>query len=276
MNKFKANYPEIEPRELVQYLLIESGQKSHEALNPAKIIDLLKLNLMVLDFDSVFSPQLVLAGEKPRAMLSFHDRLIASDKELSEKRMRFSVCHEIAHYVLPNHQHSLYLCDNKGLSFSTQLILEKEANEFAVDLLLIGDSFTLESNSQKISAEVVKQLGEKYKVSFEVIARRLVEKSFKPCMLVVFEKEAGRSRIDPDIEQNWQVRYCIASPPFKTQYFTQVQGKAPPDVVVQLSTLNTDIADSIHKKIPIKPFRFDAEFFTNKYNIFGFFVPVQS
>ncbi|MDD5063636.1 MAG: ImmA/IrrE family metallo-endopeptidase [Phycisphaerae bacterium] len=275
MNNFKANYLEIEPRELVRYLLIESGQESREALNPAKIIDLLKLNLMVLDFNSIFSSQLTLTGEKPRAMLSFHDRLIASDNELSEKRMRFSVCHEIAHYVLPNHQHSLYLCDNKGLSFSTQLILEKEANEFAIDLLLMGNNFTLESNSQKISAETVKQLGEKYKVSFEAIARRLVEKNFKHCMLVVFEKEAGRSRIDPDIEQNWQVRYCIASPPFKTQYFTQVRGKAPPDVVAQLSTSNIGITDSIHKEISIKPYKFDAEFFTNKYNIFGFFVPVQ-
>ena len=137
----------------------------------------------------------------------------------------------------------------------------------------MGNRFTLEANSQKISVETVKRLGEKYNVSFEATARRLVEKSFRPCMLVVFEKESDRSCIDLDLEQTWKVRYCIASPSFKVRYFTGVQGKVPSDVVVQLTKTIVDIADSVNKEIPINKFKFKVEFFTNTYNIFAFFVP---
>ena len=270
---FKANYLEIEPRELAHHLLTESGQQNRNALNPGNIIDLLKLKHVIFDFDSAFPSESFLIRVKPRAMLSFQDRLIASDNKLSPERMRFSVCHEVAHYVLPSHQYSFYLCDKKGLSFSTQSILEKEANEFAVNLLFMGDRFALEANSQKISAETVKRLGEKYNVSFEATARRLVEKSFRPCMLVVFEKESDRSCIDLDLEQTWKVRYCIASPSFKVRYFTGVQGKVPSDVVVQLTKTIVDIADSVNKEIPINKSKFKVEFFTNTYNIFAFFVP---
>lgn len=273
MGDFKANYLEIEPRELANYLLTESGQQNRNALNPINIIDLLKLKHVIFDFESTFPSESFLLKERPRAMLSFQDRLIASDNKLSSERMRFSVCHEIAHYILPSHQYSFYLCDNMGLSFSTKSILEKEANEFAVNLLFMGDRFTLEANNQKISAETVKQLGEKYNVSFEATARRLVEKSFRPCMLVVFEKESDRSCIDLDLEQIWKVRYCIASPSFKARYFTGVQGKVPSDVVVQLTRARVDIAESLHKEILINKTKFKTEFFTNTYNIFAFFVP---
>ena len=104
MNDFEASYLQIESYELVQYLLTETYQQERDALNPARILDLLKLEHVISDFCSWLPREAFLGGVKPRAMLSFADRLIASDTALSDERMRFSVCHEVGHYILPNHQ----------------------------------------------------------------------------------------------------------------------------------------------------------------------------
>ena len=47
-------------------------------------------------------------------------------------------------FVLPHHEHSLYVCDDIGLSPATRLVFEKEAGEFAADLLFLGDRFALD------------------------------------------------------------------------------------------------------------------------------------
>ena len=68
----------------------------------------------------------------------------------------FSVLHEIGNYVLPHHEHALYVCDDVGLSFATRLVMEKEANEFAANLLFLGDRFSVEANCRQIDAKTVK------------------------------------------------------------------------------------------------------------------------
>lgn len=280
MSEFKVSYLEIEPAELVGYLLRESGQVERNSVNPIQILDCLKLDCELIDLKTVFPPEIVSMPETLRAMLSFPDKLIAIDSSLSKEQLRFSVLHEIAHYTLPSHQYTFYLCNDKGMGFSTQLLFEKEANEFAANLLFMGDRFTLEANSQKICAATVKLLAEKYEASFVATARRLAEKNFKPCMLIVFKRKSDRSSVDSDYPLQWEVHYCFASASFKTQYFTRLSGLAPLEVVIQLTKPEIDITNSICKVVQIasasgEPSHFDAEFFTNKYNIFAFLLPKQ-
>jgi len=276
---FKAGYLEITPKELVRYLLRESGQQGRDAVNPAEILDFLKLNHTSFNFGLELPEGSRAHGTQPRALLSFPDRLVAIDQELSEHRARFSVLHEIAHYILPSHEYFFYLCDDRGLSEATGLEMEKQANDFAADLLFQDDRFTLEANSHVISAGAIKNLATKYKASFESTARRIIEKNIQPCMLMVFQQTSIISKINIDSPSMWTTKYCIASTRFRTDYFTKAQGLVPEDVVKLLTATGRDISDSVQREITVtkpdgKKSQFEAEFFYNSYNIFCLLRPI--
>jgi hypothetical protein len=281
MTTFNANYMEIEPRELASYLLRESGQFERECVNTANLLDFLGLDYVSFNFDLELPPEAkqTVSEARPRALISFGDRIVATDSELDENRTRFSVLHEVGHFVLPHHEHSLYVCDEVGLSQAARLVFEKEASEFAADLLFLGDRFALEANSRVIGALTVKELATKYGASFEATARRIVEKSYRPCMLVVFKKEPRQSGGELARLPNWSVRYSVASATFKTQYFEGVSGTAPADVVAMVTQPGRDIANSRSIEVAVrssseqKEFQFFAEFFSNNYNIFCLLTP---
>jgi hypothetical protein len=283
MTAFSASYLEIEPRELVRHLLRSAGQCGRQCVNPRELLDFLKLEYASFSFAAELPDEArrTLMGATPRALLSFEDRLIATDESLDDNRARFSVLHEIGHYVLPHHEHALYLCDDIGLTFATRLVMEKEANEFGGDLLFLGDHFSAEANPRPISAATVKELATRYRASLEAAARRLVEKNFRPCMLVAFKQEDQRQTIDVDATASWAVRYCVASPAFKTTYFGKVSGKAPPDAVAAVTQPGRRIEDGFVCDIRVSgraahdARAFRAEFFSNTYNIFCLLTPVK-
>lgn len=283
MASFRTSYLEIESRELVRHLLRGAGQCDREYVNPRDLLDFLKLRHTSFHFATELPEEALrtLAGASPRALLSFSDRLIATDDTLKENRIRFSVLHEIGHYVLPRHEHALYLCDDVGLTFATRLVLEKEANEFAADLLFLGDRFTAEANCRPISALSVKELAERYRASFEATARRVVEKSFRPCMVVAFKHEDQRAVLDASVVPQWTTRYSVASPLFKAKYFEKLTGTAPPEAVAAVTRPGRDIADShicdldIPSRVAGSVVRFHAEFFSNTYNVFCLLTPAS-
>jgi hypothetical protein len=283
MTGFSASYLEIEPRELVRHLLRSAGQCERACVNPRELLDFLKLEYLSFNFVRELPEEAkqTATGGSPRALLSFSDRLVATDDSLDDKRTRFSVLHEIGHYVLPHHEHTLYVCDDIGLSFATRLVMEKEANEFAADLLFLGDRFSVEANSRQINAPTVKELAVQYRASFEATARRLVEKNFRPCMLIVFKEEHKREDLDVDAVQTWNVRYCIASPTFKTTYCERISGIVPPEAVSAVTQSGRDIADSFVCSIGVAGrtatdlTMFRAEFFCNTYNIFCLLTPAK-
>lgn len=281
MNGFNASYPEIEPRELVRYLIRETGHSDRTRINPAELLKFLKLDFVSFDFAAELPPdaQQSVGGASPRALISFSDRIVATDESLDEKRTRFSVLHEIGHYVLPNHEHSLYVCDDAGLSFGARLSLEREANEFAADLLFLGDRFSLDANSRTISAASVKELATAYAASFEATARRLAERNFRPCMLVSFKQKASKTRVDVEEVPEWTVRYCVASPAFRAKYFEKITGSVPTDVASEFMESGRDFADSCVRDLDIRSpnqtdvERFRGEFFYDSWNIFCLLTP---
>ena len=278
MDNFKAKYLEIQPHEIVRHVLKESGQDRRDAVNVKQVLTYLGLDFYTFDFDSVFCEQAKAGGKSPRALLSFHERVIATDSRLIPARVRFSVLHEVAHYVLPNHQYELFLCDEAALAGRTDRVLEMEANELAADLLFQGDRFTFEANSLPITAATIKSLKTKYDASFESTARRLAEKSMRPCMLIVFKRPDDASRIDLDAPSVWRVRYCAASPSFGARFFTAVEGAVPSAVALQLMQPGRDFADGVAVELGVETrkgeaARFNAEFFYNQYNVFAILTP---
>lgn len=281
MDGFSAAYLDIQPHEIVRFLLAESGQDKRDAVNVADILKLLKLDYYSFDFDSALPDEARAGGTSPRALLSFPDRVIATHSKLIEVRERFSILHEVAHYVLPNHQYRLFLCDEAALTGNSNLVLEGEASVVAADLLFQGDRFTLEANSQPITAAAVKALAGKYRASFEATARRLVEKNHRPCMLLVFHRaETDQSRVNLEAPPVWRIRYGVSSPTFAARFFSQLRGTLDSTIAAPLMQPGRDIADSIRAELAIKgpsgeDRRFDGEFFCNQYNIFGLLMPAE-
>lgn len=280
MEGFKADYLDIGPQELAEFLLKTSGQYNRDAVNPPDLLECLRLRYLSVDFDLEIPDEVKPEGSQPRALLSFPDRLIAVDRGLRPPRARFSVLHEIGHYVLPTHRHALYLCDAKGMSRWTRLTFEKEANDFAAELLFKGVCFAADAASMNMSVEAVVTLAGKYEASHEAAARRLVEKSLQPVMLVVFKDTAGKAQIDVDSPATWNVRYCVASPTFKDRFFAEITGGVPIDVASEIAVPLRDIRETIQREVVVditggKSVCFQAEFFFNQYNIMCLLVPVQ-
>lgn len=270
MSDFVANFAAIEASEIVEHLLEETEQAEGLPVNSSRILEHLNLEQLIFNFEEAVPKDIWRDASNARsAVLDFRERLVAIDEKLYPKRRRFALFHEIAHYVLPDHRKMLYVCSDADLSFRATIVQEKEANEFAAELLFKGTEFTRDANSHEASAFSVKQLAEKYDASFEATARRLTEKSSSPRMLAVF-REA------PD--ERWCVHYCHSSPSFRSQYFSSIKGDLPADVACALARPGRDIAE-VEKGVVNtgspdgEKSHFIAEFFTNTYKIFCFLTP---
>jgi hypothetical protein len=277
LSGLKGDFSIITGPEIVTYLLRESGHLERDSVNPADIIRLLKLDYVRLNFNVEFGQENFPRGTTPRVLLSFPNKVIATDGELNKAREKFSIFHEIGHYVLPSHHYSLYICDPSDSDGSGNQTwkLEAEASEFAAELLFMGNRFVAEANSVSLSARTVKDLAAKYEASFEATARRLVEKRIRPCMLVVFKKGTADVGSVSGFEPHWMVHYCVSNSSFRNAYFESLKGELSRKLATQIAISGKDIADSITQEISIssptgQSYRFVSEYFYNQYNIFGF------
>ena len=275
---FRPGSIDIAPDELVQFLLEEAGQVGRDAVNPAEILEYLKLEHFPENLYRIVPPEARIEGQEPRALLSFRDRLVVTQSGMKPARVRFSVLHEIGHYVLPTHLHSIYLCDEQGLSQWAKLAFEKEANDFAASLLFQGERFSVEANSSSVTAATVEMLAHRYRASYEATARRLVEKNRHSFMFIAFEKEEGPESVDIDMPARWKVRYCVASPSFGARYVCRVRGTLCGEVYDGLTQPGRPISRSLVEDLTLdlhrgRPLKCRGEFFSNSYNIFCLLQP---
>jgi len=283
MTGFVPSFLHIETQELVSYLIKAAGQTQRTQINPQDLLDFLKLQYLSFDFKTELPKEAKesFIGDSPRAMISFHDRLVATDSALSPTRTRFSVLHEIGHYILPNHQHTLYVCDSQGMSFRTHITFEQEANRVAADLLFLGDRFELESNSRPISAMTVKVLASQFNSSFAAAAHRMAERHYRDCMLICFTRGV-QTVVNSDANQVWHIHYCIPSYSFGNKYFQRVTGGGVPEELfdrISATGRNLEHSETIQVGIPCRSgfdqLLFNAEYFYNQYNVFCFLTPAE-
>jgi len=278
MTSLPQLFSDIPPDELIKFLLAETGQDKNEKVESKPILSILKLKHITLDVAAIPSEALDLPPNDPlRALLYYPEKVIGTDYLLPSDRTKFSVFHEIAHYVLPEHQQSLFLCSKSDMSQRTGIILEKQANQFAADLMFHADLFTRMAHEMPICAKTIKELAIKFEASFESTARRLIEKNIRPCLLIVYEKKLPVRQADKDTEPSWDVKYPISS----TSFPFYLPADPMNHVVVKLGSEQfRDIADSVLGESEYglpngKQIRFSDEYFTNHFNVFRIMIPQQ-
>lgn len=265
----------IPNEEIVETLLLEAGAAGELPTNPQKLLGY--LNLEQLSFD--FAQELGVAGSKDlpynlRAILSPRDRIVATHSGMAEARTRFSIFHEIGHFVLPEHHRELFTDDDRTLSWWTKSRLEREANQMAAELLFQGSRFSEEALSMKTSVRSVLDLAPRFGASYEAGLRRFTERHILPVALIVYDKVASpeETYIEDD---KYRIHYTITSPAFRRLYFSSLSLS---DNTCSASEIYDPHAflrpgQVVEQELAVEregdtSWRFDTEIFSNGYKLF--------
>lgn len=260
-------------KEIVDTLLLESGVDRKLPTNQAALLEFLGLEQLSFDFmtDLEFMGDVETAPTDIRAALSLNDRLVAVQSNLSEKRTRFSVLHEIAHFVLPEHRDRLFIDDDETLSVWAKARLEREANKVAADLLFQGERFSKEAQDKALSIQTVLELAPRFGASYEAGLRRFVEGQVVPCAVVVYDKTSRTSEEDPE-DDMYKLQYTIASETFRRRFFARLT--ATPNRFTRSELYKPKLWGGIVQgELALDDegndkMRFETELFSNGYKIF--------
>jgi hypothetical protein len=274
----KISDDELGPDEIAEALLQEAGAFNVLPTREAALLDYLGLKQLSFDFGD--EPEFVQLApdipEKLRAALSVNDRLVVTHSALGQKRNRWSVFHEIAHFVLPEHLEKIFLDDDRTLSVWTKSRLEREANSLAAELVFQGSRFTDEALDLPLTCQTALDLAPRFDASYESAIRRYVEKHVLPCAVIVYDKVATSLDEDPE-DGKYRIHYTVASDPFKNRYFSGVKTDAEftrgSDIFKVHGTSN--IGAIVQSELSVekpdgKTWNFNTELFTNSYKIFQF------
>lgn len=152
---------------------------------PTPVEDLVAATGLVRGSDEIFAEHVLaraprelrdavrrLSG-KVRAMLDRHEREIYVSPDITLiGRRNFQTLHEVGHERLPWQQRLAYADDDARLSWSTHIRFEREANEFASEVLFQSGFFTEVAGQYAIGMASVVELGEMFGASYHATFRR--------------------------------------------------------------------------------------------------------
>lgn len=273
--KFNAE-PQISSEDIVRELL-RATKTLRPPTDDRAIADY--LNLTITEFQNSTDFGL---SENIRAFLIPNKREIGIYSGLIPKQKRYSVLHEIGHFVLPGHATHPFLVNDAGiiedsgkeLSISSIIQVEIEANQFAADCLFQLERFDLNVFQEELKWTNIKRSAKEYDVSFEATARRWIERSQEDCALVVFNP-IDRWQEDSDLE----TMYTITSTSFRRKYFDSIkpntrfgEGTSVYKLFHRLEKVHKEALSVTITGIGEK--EFIMELFSNSYRVFGILTPV--
>jgi transcriptional regulator with XRE-family HTH domain len=119
--------------------------------------------------------------------------------DLHSLKKRFVLGHEAGHAVLPDHQLVFaHLDDKHRLSPEFNDLLERQANQFAAEILAKGDKLRQEFDDSPARAHVIGELSDRYQMSCQAIARRVGEESQREvAVALAFRAFDGQGELMP-------------------------------------------------------------------------------
>jgi Zn-dependent peptidase ImmA (M78 family) len=108
----------------------------------------------------------------------------------SKVRKRFTLAHELGHYCIDYHNEASYRCFGRDIGNISSSVgqHEREANEFAVELLMPDEFFSEDIRQRDIGLETVNSLAAKYGTSMTSTAIRYARSNPDACAVVVSER----------------------------------------------------------------------------------------
>lgn len=110
-----------------------------------------------------------------------------------ESRKRFTVAHEIGHFVIPHHREIASACEVGTIeSFSRRLATpELEANEFAAELLLPGADVSGQLDLDNSSLSRISVVANDFETSLSATTWRFLDLTGKACAMVLSREGRG-------------------------------------------------------------------------------------
>lgn len=153
--------------------------------------------------------------------------IITVSQQSSPQRQRFSVCHELGHWVY--HRRRMLFCgaDEIERPSSEAVTLERAADRFASELLMPGYLFLpIAQSFGRPSMHIVRKLSEIFNTSQTATAIRLVELNQLPILLTSHGRSGRRwFARSQSVTHDWMPKSNLAP---ESPAFTMVFGRAPP------------------------------------------------
>jgi Zn-dependent peptidase ImmA (M78 family) len=133
----------------------------------------------------------------------------------SRARKRFTIAHELGHYYISRHDEGNHQCFRKDIGAVDPSARqdEREANEFAVELLMPNDFFRSDMHGRSINLDTINWLATRYGTSMTSTAIRYAHFSTDICAVILSER--GR------------IKYFVCSEGFRKGRFLQLSRNAP-------------------------------------------------
>ena len=105
------------------------------------------------------------------------------------ERRRFTIAHELGHFVLHRDRQADFNCDKSSVysGSETMAVIEREANVFASNLLMPGDVFGRCINGSRIDLHLLSALAKQFEVSFEALCIRFIQHTSQRAILVCWD-----------------------------------------------------------------------------------------
>lgn len=199
-------------------------------------------------------------------LLSIEKREYFVDRSMPLPRQRFTEAHEIGHDALPWHEAAYWGDDRSTLHPSTKEVLEREANQFAAELLFGAGRFTDQADQYAPGLEVALFLAPQYGTSVHAALRQYVEESRHEVAVLA----TGRFKSAGETVQIFEAQTC-ESERFRKRYgalnsiFRTRVGAATYPELAALLNLPAGTAPACEMTLDTSrgPVRFVAEGFTN-------------
>jgi hypothetical protein len=111
-----------------------------------------------------------------------------NDKARPE-RQRFTLAHELGHFVLHRDSHTSFNCDKESIYTGADTLkqIEREADDFASNLLMPGDLLRQRITGKRINFHLLGELAKEFGVSLEAMCIRLIKFTEQRAVLVYWD-----------------------------------------------------------------------------------------
>ncbi len=146
-------------------------------------------------------------------------KAIVINKSMDEGRKNFTIAHELGHSCIPHHTNAEYKLYRENLGFPiTVKQEEKEADEFASELLMPRFLVSGTVKSEKISLDTIKSIAERCQTSFTSSALAYIKFSPELCAIVVSEAAKIKYSFPSDSLRNKKIFLAPKTPLHKMSY----------------------------------------------------------